>query len=94
MPGVSRTAAMGPSVGTGGAEPLRPGMLFAVPPPQLITVPALDPVELEAVRRIMDDAFEGDFDDDDWDHALGGLHVVVRDGDTVVAHAAVVERVL
>jgi aminoglycoside 2'-N-acetyltransferase I len=42
----------------------------------------------------MDAAFEGDFDDDDWGHALGGVHAVVCDGNAVVAHASVVPRVL
>lgn len=37
-------------------------------------------------------AFDQDFSDDDWDHALGGLHVICRIGDTVVGHAAVVQR--
>jgi aminoglycoside 2'-N-acetyltransferase I len=47
-----------------------------------------------AVRPLLDDAFDGRFDDTDWDHTLGGWHVVVTDGGTVVAHAAVVAREL
>lgn len=43
---------------------------------------------------MLDAAFEGDFDDHDWEHALGGVHAVVCDGDAVVAHASVVPRVL
>ena len=42
----------------------------------------------------MDEAFDGDFDDEDWDHALGGWHVVVSSGTEVVAHVAVVPRLL
>ena len=41
---------------------------------------------------MLDAAFDGDFSDADWDHALGGLHAFVRDGDAVVAHASVVQR--
>jgi aminoglycoside 2'-N-acetyltransferase I len=47
-----------------------------------------------AVRPLLDEAFGGRFDDTDWDHAVGGWHVLVRDGDAVVAHAAVVPREL
>ncbi|MFB9314145.1 GNAT family N-acetyltransferase [Nocardioides plantarum] len=43
------------------------------------------------VRDLMDTAFE-DFSDLDWTHALGGLHALVREGDRVVAHGALVQR--
>ena len=45
-----------------------------------------------AVRALLDGAFGGRFTDDDWDHALGGLHALVLDGSAVVGHAAVVQR--
>ncbi len=58
----------------------------------------LTAIEIVAIRSIMDDAFGPDederFTDDDWDHALGGVHFVLDvDGD-IVTHAAVVERSL
>ena len=46
------------------------------------------------VRCVLEEAFAGAFAEDDWQHALGGWHVVVTDNDVVVAHAAVVPRVL
>lgn len=46
------------------------------------------------VRALLDRAFGGEFSDDDWQHALGGWHVLVRERGLVVAHAAVVPRVL
>ena len=53
---------------------------------------------LAAARRLMDEAFGDDpeeaFGDDDWDHALGGTHVVVVEDGLVLAHAALVERTL
>jgi aminoglycoside 2'-N-acetyltransferase I len=56
---------------------------------------ALSPAELAAIRRLMDEAFEGEFSDDDWDHSLGGTHVLVHDEDgTLLAHASVVDRLL
>jgi aminoglycoside 2'-N-acetyltransferase I len=48
--------------------------------------------QIESIRSLMDDAFD-DFADEDWDHALGGWHVIANDGE-MVAHAAVVERLL
>ena len=41
---------------------------------------------------MLDDAFAGDFSDDDWDHALGGVHVLAEVDDALVGHAAVVPR--
>ena len=54
-----------------------------VPPPLLVEI-----------RALMDQAFGGGFSDDDWEHSLGGRHVVVLDGGAVVAHAAVVPRAI
>lgn len=42
----------------------------------------------------MDNAFEADLSKQDWDHALGGWHVVVADDGAVIAHAAVVARLI
>ena len=44
------------------------------------------------MRSFLDAAYQGEFADEDWEHALGGVHVVVRDGGELVAHAAVVQR--
>ena len=54
--------------------------------------------EIATIRGLMLAAFGTDeeegFDDDDWEHALGGIHFVLElDGD-VIAHASVVERAL
>lgn len=49
---------------------------------------------LHRVRRLLDEAFEGRFSPEDWDHALGGWHVVVADDEMPLAHAAAVPRVL
>ena len=48
--------------------------------------------ELDAIRVLLDRAFEGDFTDDDWEHSVGGLHVVAFDGEATVAHASVARR--
>jgi aminoglycoside 2'-N-acetyltransferase I len=52
----------------------------------------LDQRTLEAVRSLLGVAFDGDFSDDDWDHALGGMHALAWEGDDLVGHASVVQR--
>ncbi|MEU6866490.1 GNAT family N-acetyltransferase [Streptomyces sp. NPDC046876] len=48
--------------------------------------------ELGEVRRLLVGAFDGDFGAEDFEHALGGMHVLVRDGSGLVAHGSVVQR--
>ncbi|MEU8958175.1 GNAT family N-acetyltransferase [Streptomyces sp. NPDC048518] len=53
----------------------------------------LSPAELRAARALMDEAFDGDFDDHDWEHGLGGMHALIHDGTgTLLAHGSVVQR--
>jgi aminoglycoside 2'-N-acetyltransferase I len=52
----------------------------------------LDPATLAAAHAMLDAVFEGDFGEDDWEHALGGIHALVWDGDELVAHGSVVQR--
>ena len=58
---------------------------------------ALTSAETATIRSIMTAAFgPGDnaFTEDDWRHALGGLHFVLDVDGMIVTHAAVVERLL
>jgi aminoglycoside 2'-N-acetyltransferase I len=50
--------------------------------------------ELAVLRRLLFDAFGGRFDEHDWDHTLGGVHVLVLEEGEMVAHGAVVGRSL
>ncbi|MFE0331795.1 GNAT family N-acetyltransferase [Streptomyces sp. NPDC003753] len=52
----------------------------------------LDPAELRAVRALLGAAFDGGYDDDDWEHALGGMHVLVSDEQGLAAHGSVIQR--
>jgi aminoglycoside 2'-N-acetyltransferase I len=57
----------------------------------------LTATETEQIRALLWAAFEADeegFSEDDWRHALGGRHVLVEEGDEIVAHAAVVARTI
>ena len=48
--------------------------------------------DLDRARSLLVESFSGDFGDEDWEHALGGLHALAFDGDRLVAHGAVVQR--
>src|SRR4249920_2957128 len=52
----------------------------------------LDEGTLAAARTLLDDVFAPDMTDEDWEHALGGVHAVVVEGGEVVGHASVVQR--
>jgi aminoglycoside 2'-N-acetyltransferase I len=58
------------------------------------TTAQLSPSELDQLRTLLWSAFDDDFGEDDWVHALGGTHVIAREADRSVAHAAVVPRTL
>ncbi|OBC10079.1 MULTISPECIES: GNAT family N-acetyltransferase [unclassified Gordonia (in: high G+C Gram-positive bacteria)] len=53
----------------------------------------LEPGRMPQLMRLLDAAFDGDFDDTDLDHALGGMHaLIVDESDELIGHAAVVAR--
>jgi aminoglycoside 2'-N-acetyltransferase I len=51
----------------------------------------LDAATLRAGRRLLYDVFD-DMTDDDWEHALGGIHALAWDGVDLIGHASVVQR--
>jgi aminoglycoside 2'-N-acetyltransferase I len=61
---------------------------------RVVATAALSASERVAIRTLLDTAFDGEFSEDDWAHALGGWHAVVEIEGSVVAHASVVPRVL
>lgn len=57
----------------------------------------LTEVETAALRELLWTTFgpgEEAFSEDDWQHALGGVHFLLEQGSEIVAHASVVEREL
>jgi aminoglycoside 2'-N-acetyltransferase I len=52
----------------------------------------LDAETLRAAYAMLDEAFDGELDEDDWEHALGGIHALVYEGEEIVGHASVVQR--
>ncbi len=60
---------------------------------KVVPTPQLSRRELGALRELLEDAFEGGLTEEDWEHTVGGLHVLALDNG-IVSHAAVVERLL
>jgi aminoglycoside 2'-N-acetyltransferase I len=52
----------------------------------------LDAGTLRAAHAMLDEVFEGELDEHDWEHALGGIHALAHEGDELVGHASVVQR--
>jgi aminoglycoside 2'-N-acetyltransferase I len=54
--------------------------------------------EVAVIREMLRASFGDDpdeaFTDEDWDHAVGGLHFILEEDGSVAAHASVVEREL
>jgi aminoglycoside 2'-N-acetyltransferase I len=51
----------------------------------------LDTATLTAARALLYDVFD-DMTDQDWEHALGGMHALVWEGAELVGHASVIQR--
>ncbi|PCG85938.1 aminoglycoside 2'-N-acetyltransferase [Streptomyces sp. WZ.A104] len=65
------------------------------PAPAVRTVHTVEltAAERAKIRALLDTAFDGDFADQDWEHALGGIHALIHGEDgLLVAHGAVVQR--
>lgn len=61
---------------------------------RIVATAALAPEERRALRAFLDHAYDGDFSDDDWDHACGGHHVLRLDEEGILAHGSVGGRTL
>ena len=59
---------------------------------RLVHTADLDGETRQHVCQMVTAAFAGDFTDDDWEHALGGMHALVWQHGAIIAHAAVVQR--
>ncbi|OBF29214.1 GNAT family N-acetyltransferase [Mycobacterium sp. ACS4331] len=59
---------------------------------RLLHTSDLDDETRQDARHMLGTAFRGEFSDDDWEHALGGMHALVTHHGAVIAHASVVQR--
>jgi aminoglycoside 2'-N-acetyltransferase I len=64
----------------------------AVHTARLVHTADLDFETRECAHQLLADAFEGDWSDEDWDHALGGMHALIYHRGALIAHGAVVLR--
>jgi aminoglycoside 2'-N-acetyltransferase I len=70
-----------------------------IPMPTLrqVRTPDLTRHELASIRSLCDAVWGGPdepFGDEDWQHALGGVHVFIQEDGDVIAHGSVVPRTL
>ncbi len=59
---------------------------------QLAHTADLGPATLKKARALLGLVFGQEMTDHDWEHALGGVHVLIWDGERLVGHAAIVQR--
>jgi aminoglycoside 2'-N-acetyltransferase I len=59
---------------------------------RLVHTTDLDASARKAARSLLDEVFEGDMTDQDWEHALGGVHALAWEGSELVGHASLVQR--
>jgi aminoglycoside 2'-N-acetyltransferase I len=62
-----------------------------------LTSPELTPEEIRELRALFTAAWpdpDEAFADEDWQHALGGVHVLLEEDGRILSHASVVPRVL
>lgn len=53
---------------------------------------SLPPSTMRAIRLLLDDAFDGDVTEHDYEHALGGVHALLWDATELIAHGSVIMR--
>ncbi|KZS52056.1 aminoglycoside 2'-N-acetyltransferase [Mycobacterium kansasii] len=59
---------------------------------RLVHTSDLDGETRQRIHQMVADAFAGDFTENDWEHALGGMHALIWHHGAIIAHAAVVQR--
>ncbi|MBW5484755.1 GNAT family N-acetyltransferase [Streptomyces bambusae] len=59
---------------------------------RLVHTAQLTDDELKEIRALLDEAFDGDFGDEDFEHGIGGMHALVSEAGRLVAHGSVVQR--
>jgi aminoglycoside 2'-N-acetyltransferase I len=59
---------------------------------RLVHTADLDSDTRQGIYQMVTEAFGGDFTENDWEHALGGMHALIWHHGAIIAHAAVVQR--
>lgn len=64
------------------------------PPIKAVHTAELTAGDHDQVRDLLDVVFGDDFDEHDWEHILGGMHVLCRVDGNLIGHGAVIQRQL
>ena len=70
-------------------------MVAPMPPPVTYRsghTSQIEPQLLARVRSTLELVFAGDYGDQDWEHCIGGMHVIAFHGEDPVGHASVIQR--
>jgi aminoglycoside 2'-N-acetyltransferase I len=67
-------------------------VLLQVHTARLVHTADLDGEARQRIHQMVTEAFAGDFTENDWEHALGGMHALICHHGAIIAHAAVVQR--
>ena len=59
---------------------------------RLVHTADLDSDTRQRIHQMVTEAFAADFTENDWEHALGGMHAVIWHRGAIIAHAALVQR--
>lgn len=59
---------------------------------QVAHTSGIAPAVLAEARDLLDVVFPGEMTDDDWEHSLGGMHVLARCEGRVIGHASLIQR--
>jgi aminoglycoside 2'-N-acetyltransferase I len=59
---------------------------------RLVHTADLDSDTRQRIHQMVTEAFAGEFTENDWEHALGGMHALIWDHGAIIAHASVVQR--
>ena len=70
----------------------RPRSAEARPAVDLLHTWQLSRETLLVVRKLLEEAFDGGFSEEDWDHTLGGVHALVWEGEELIGHGSLVQR--
>lgn len=52
----------------------------------------LEAADLRRIRQLLERAFDDSFEESDWEHTIGGVHVLLRRDGELAGHASVVQR--
>jgi aminoglycoside 2'-N-acetyltransferase I len=69
----------------------RPATMLTMTQVHTVHTAAADRTALASARALLYDVFD-DMTDEDWEHALGGIHALVWEGGELIGHASVVQR--